>query len=248
MRTGYGPLVTYADPRLVALYDADNPGRDDHDFYRALAEERDARTILDLGCGTGSLTTALTGRGRTVVGVDPSAAMLDYARHQPGADAVTWVLGDYQQAPGCQFDLGLMTGNVAQHLLDPDWRETLRAFRGRLAGGGTLAFESRNPAARAWETWATEERTSRKTAHGTLIEWSDVTRLDDRTVEYAAHNIFLDSGDTVTERLQLVFRSRAEIEADLQAAGLAVESVYGDWSRTPMSDDAPVMVFVARAR
>lgn len=240
--------MTDYDPRLVELYDADKPDGPDHDFYRALAEECGARAILDLGCGTGILTVTFAGEGRTVVGVDPSPAMLNYARRRPGGDSVAWVLGDSAGIPEREFDLAVMTGNVAQHIPEADWPRALCTLRRRLAIGGTLAFESRNPAVRAWETWATDERTSRDTAHGTLVEWSEVTELDEETVTLVAHNQFLRSGETVTETLRLGFRSRADIEAALRTAGFDVEAVYGDWRRTPMADDAPVMVFVARAR
>ena len=57
----------YRDADLVELYDLDNPGGDDHAYYRALADQIDARTIVDLGCGTGLLTRSL-------------------ARSQPGRD------------------------------------------------------------------------------------------------------------------------------------------------------------------
>ncbi len=240
-------MIDY-DTRLVDLYDADNPDGPDHEFYRALAQERGARSILDLGCGTGILTVTLAEAGCTVVGVDPSAAMLSHARRRPGGDAVTWVLGDWQSIPERSFDLAVMTGNVAQHILEPAWAQTLRALRRRLAPGGTVAFESRNPAARAWESWASAERTIRDTVHGTLLEWSEATALADDMVELTFHNLFQRTGDTVTETLRLAFRTRAVIEADLQEAGFEVEAVYGDWNRTPMTVDASVMVFVAHAR
>jgi 2-polyprenyl-3-methyl-5-hydroxy-6-metoxy-1,4-benzoquinol methylase len=57
----------YRDRDLVALYDLDNPAGADHDFYRALAGEVNARTIIDLGCGTGLLTRTLATTGRTVL-------------------------------------------------------------------------------------------------------------------------------------------------------------------------------------
>ena len=85
----------YVDPRLVELYDHDNPRGADTDFYLHLAATLDARQILDLGCGTGLLTRELAAvEGRVVTGVDPAPAMLAVARRQPDANRVIWVEGD----------------------------------------------------------------------------------------------------------------------------------------------------------
>ena len=43
----------YTDPRLVDLYDLENPLGSDHDFFQRLIKAQDAKTIVDLGCGTG---------------------------------------------------------------------------------------------------------------------------------------------------------------------------------------------------
>jgi SAM-dependent methyltransferase len=240
--------VTDYDPRLVDLYDVDNPDGPDHDFYRALADEVDARSVLDLGCGTGILTVTFASDDRTIVGVDPSAAMLAYARRRAGADAVTWVQGDSGGIPPGSFDYAVMTGNVAQHIPDPAWARALDAMHRHLAPGGTLAFESRNPAARAWEGWGGGERTTRQTAHGELVEWMEVTEVSPGVVELVGHNLFAATGEELTETQLLTFRDRATIEAQLDAAGFAVDAVFGDWRRTPFRGDEPLMVFVARAR
>src|SRR5262245_13391441 len=84
----------YVDPRLVELYDIENTRGADTDFYLGLAADLNAHTILDLGCGTGLLTRELARDGHVVIGVDPAAAMLAYARRQPRADRVQWVEGD----------------------------------------------------------------------------------------------------------------------------------------------------------
>lgn len=46
-------------------------------------------TLVDLGCGTGLLAAAAASEAARVVGVDPSPAMLDYARRRN--NAVEWV-------------------------------------------------------------------------------------------------------------------------------------------------------------
>lgn len=64
----------FSDPRLARLYDTLCGGRDDIEFYLALAEGIGATTIIDIGCGTGLLAIELAGRGHQVTGVDPRAA------------------------------------------------------------------------------------------------------------------------------------------------------------------------------
>jgi hypothetical protein len=43
----------YGDERLVELYDLDNPGGDDHAYYRALADGLGAHKILIWAAGQG---------------------------------------------------------------------------------------------------------------------------------------------------------------------------------------------------
>ncbi|MBT2503876.1 trans-aconitate 2-methyltransferase [Curtobacterium sp. ISL-83] len=240
--------MTDHDPRLVALYDQDNPDGPDHDFYRALADASGARSIVDLGCGTGLLTVTLVAPRRDVVGIDPSPTMLEYAMHRPGAAAVTWVLGDSRDIPSGSSDLAVMTGNVAQHIGYDDWVRTLRDLRKALRGGATLAFESRNPAAGAWRHWTSQEPTTRETVHGPLVEWSEAREVAPGVVRLVAHNSFTKLQEVVTETLTLHFRDRATLERDLHAAGFSVDAVYGDWVRGPVTESSAVLVVVATAR
>ncbi len=188
------------DDRLVDLYDHDNPDGPDHDFYRAIADEYGAESLLDVGCGTGILTVTFAREGRTVVGVDPSRAMLAFARRRQGADAVDWILGDSRAIPPKQFDGAVLTGNVVQHILDPAWQRTLLDLRAHLRTGGVLAFDSRNPVARAWESWGSQERSLRDTPHGPLAEWADVAGPEEGVVTARFHNQFLRTGESVTRR------------------------------------------------
>jgi len=231
------------DARLVELYDDDNPDGSDHDFYRQVADEIDARTILDIGCGTGMLTVSFARAGRTVVGIDPSPNMLTYATKRANGQSVRWILGDSRDIPAEPFDYAVMTGNVAQHIGGSDWERTLTDIREALRDGGVLAFESRNPQARAWEKWAAGEPTIRDTANGPLREWCEVNETEPGQIVLTAHNVFDDSREHSTEQLTLAFRERKLIEKQLRDAGFVVDGVWRDWNRTPYTDGSPTMVF-----
>jgi SAM-dependent methyltransferase len=174
--------------------------------------------------------------------------MLAFARRRQGADAVDWTLGDSRSIPPTQFDVAVLTGNVVQHILDPQWQRTLRDLRAHLRPGGVLAFDSRNPTARAWERWGSQERSRRDTPHGPLVEWAAVSEPDAGIVTAMFHNQFLQTGESVTETMRFAFRQADTLREQLAAAGFEVDAVYGDWARTPFTPDAPFMVFIARAR
>jgi len=238
----------YVDPRLVDLYDIENTRGADTDFYVRLAADLDARTILDLGCGTGLLTRELAVDGRLVVGVDPAPAMLAYARRQPGADRVQWVEGDSGALGAPAADLVIMTGNVAQVFLDDaEWAATLRNIYAALRSGGHLAFESRNPDDRAWERWNREATYKRfDSPHGPMECWLELVSVGNSRVRFEGHNVFSATGEVVVASSELRFRSLAELTDSLINSGFTIEHVYGDWQRGPVVSTSRVMVFIAR--
>jgi SAM-dependent methyltransferase len=237
----------YRDADLVGLYDLDNPGGADHVFFRALADQIDARSIIDLGCGTGLLTRSLVQPGRTVVGVDPSRTMLDYARRQPGSESVTWIHGDASAlAPTGTADLVLCTGNAIMHVSPEALPSTLTAIAGALRSDGIVSFESRNPACRAWEHWTPEATYSeRVTSAGQLREWLEVTGVGGGRVVFDAHNVFPDGADRVYTST-LFFRSAEELRRELEAAGFTDITCAGDWHGAPVEEESRILVFRAR--
>lgn len=247
----------YVDPRLVALYDLENPRGEDTDFYLQLAAEIDAQTIVDLGCGTGLLTRELAEiGGRTVIGVDPAAEMLAYAKRQPGAEKVNWINGiaadigpRLGQIGQLEADLALMTGNVAQVFLDDDeWLATLKALHGALKGGGTLAFESRNPLARSWEGWNPETTFFPiEEAHEPVETWLEVVDVQPKTVAFRGYNRFVNSDEIIVVDSTLRFRTKEEITDSLNRAGFSIKEIYSDWQRTPYRDQSHMLLFIGEA-
>jgi len=237
----------YGDVDLVELYDLDNRAGEDHAYYRALADEIDARSIVDLGCGTGLLTRSLATPGRIVIGVDPSRTMLDYARSQSGSESVTWIHGNARALdPVGTADLAICTGNAIMHVSPEELPSTLTSLGQALRPGGTLSFESRNPANREWDRWTPEATYCERVTHiGHLREWLNVTDISDGRVTFDAHNIFPDGEDRVYTSI-LFFRTVEEFRQELESAGFMDIAWTGDWRGAPVEDRSRVLVFRAR--
>ncbi|MEM9464225.1 MAG: class I SAM-dependent methyltransferase [Actinomycetota bacterium] len=218
----------FAEARLAKLYDAFEGERDDLDHYEALIGELGAESVLDVGCGTGSLAVRLAAAGRTVVGVDPAAASLDVARAKPAAERVRWIHGtaaDLVEPIG--VDLAIMTGNVAMVFADDaEWAATLAGIRRSLRPGGRFVFETRDPAQRQWERW-TRDRTRQVleiAGEGRVEQWVQIDIVDLPYVEFDGEYRFAD-GSRFTSRSRLWFRDRPTIDGSLNRAGFEVDEV-----------------------
>lgn len=238
---------SFGDLELAALYDGLNPWGPDDDFYLELV--RGAGAVLDVGCGTGRLLARAreTGHRGRLTGLDPAAAMLVQARRR--AVDVEWVLGDLDSTRRREeFDLVVMTGHAFQELVaDETLRRALAAVRAALVPGGRFVFETRNPAARAWERW-TPDRIHRTTAaDGTPVRlWHEVLHpvVGDRVTFTGTFESPLLPRPRVT-RNTLRFLGADGLDRFLTEAGLTVRRRYGDWRRGPLTPAAPEIVTVA---
>jgi SAM-dependent methyltransferase len=108
--------------------------------YPADAVERmlpaDARTVLDLGAGTGKLTRALATRGLEVFAVDPAPKMLDQLRTAiPGA---TVSAGTAEDIPLADASVDAVVVGQAWHWVDQD--AAIPSVARVLRPGGTLGL------------------------------------------------------------------------------------------------------------
>ena len=130
----------HLDPGYVAGYDA----KTRFDLEAALVLLRrhglgENATLVDLGCGTGLLAAAAASEARRVVGVDPSPAMLEFARGR--SDAVEWVEAGFLTYEHQGDAPQLVHSRHALHHLPDFWKGiALARVHDLLAPGGLLVL------------------------------------------------------------------------------------------------------------
>jgi SAM-dependent methyltransferase len=122
-------------------YDRERRGYPDELIDAAFREGRLSAgdRVVEVGCGTGLLTTSLVGRGLVVDAVDPGANMLRLARRRVGDDAgVHFHHGRFEEVALPQGTFAAAFSATAFHWIEPEvgWARAADL----LAPGGMLAL------------------------------------------------------------------------------------------------------------
>jgi SAM-dependent methyltransferase len=242
--------LQYTDARLARLYDRlFPPARAAVDFYLPLI--MGSRSVLDVGCGTGALLAGARAAGHPgrLCGVDPAAGMLAQARARTD---IEWICrGAAELNFAREFDLAIMTGHAFQVLIgDEELRAALAAVRAALEDDGRFVFETRNPAARAWEHWTAERFLEVDDGQGgTLrVTFEIEAPFDGRTVTFRQTYDSPAWQAARVSRSVLRFLDAPGVARFLAAAGFVLEQQFGDFDRQPLTPASPEIVTIARAR
>jgi hypothetical protein len=129
-----------------------------------------------------------------------------------------------------------MAGHVVQVITDDRaLLATFGAIHRSLRPAGRLAFDSRNPATRAWTRWTPAQ--SRRTLAAGVEVWLQDVRADADLVSYDVHYRFR-TGEDLVSRNRLRFRSYGWLSHALVDTGFQVD---------PIDHDAPDLIFLASA-
>ena len=222
------PISAADAKRIAELADPFEDERADLDVYAAMVDEFGATSVLDVGCGTGTLACRLSARGITVIATDPDLASVDIARAKPDGARVRWRVGDATTLPPLDVDIAFMTANVAQvFVTDDEWMATLVAIHRSLRRGGRLVFETRVPEREAWREWNRDNTYERLDVPGIgrVETWCDLLETTPPVISFRWTNVFEADGASLESDTTLRFRGRAEIESQLVAAGFRVDEV-----------------------
>lgn len=97
--------------------------------------------VLEIGVGTGALALPFAKRGRRLVGIDLSAAMLAKLRDKAGTDLpITLLRADATRLPFAGASFGGAYARWVLHLI-PGWRDVVAELCRVVQPGGTVAVE-----------------------------------------------------------------------------------------------------------
>ena len=252
------------EERLAAIYDLEHDEiTEDLGFYRRWAR-RAGGAVLDLGCGSGRLFSALlAGGARRIVGIDGSPSLIDRAgariqaddrlREARDAGRIELDVGDVRTvARKDRFDLVVLAGVIA-HLDGPEDAVRALGSSGRcLRRRGALIVDTLGPGGlpkhdlpmsidwqRPWE--------GRSVVRRSRLERTDVP--EGVRVEYATLTDLVEADGTIA-RLPASFRlwypSPSAIVALAAEAGLEVEAAFGSHDLKPLDERSERCIMVLR--
>lgn len=241
---------------LAAVYDAltENVPYDEIAAYynNILTELRgcpaEGALLLDMGCGTGSLTVRLAGLGWEVIGSDASEDMLAAAFAKD--DTVQWICQSMTETELYgTVSAAVSTLDSINHLSGAD--EMSQCFC-RLAenidSGGVFVFDV-NTIYKHREILA--DNTFVYDLDGVYCAWSSTYSPEDNGVDIDL-DIFTENPDGTYTRSYDGFResavSREEMERILDDAGFTVERVYDYLTFDPPHEKSEKLLFAARKR
>jgi SAM-dependent methyltransferase len=235
--------------------------RADVAFYVDEAARAEGK-ILEIASGTGRVLIPIARAGKEIVGVERSREMLDRCRANAAAetpdvrDRIALHEADMRDfSLGERFALAIIPFRPMQHLTSiDDQLSCLDAVRRHLVPGGRLVFDVFNPdlgriAAPSTQEFEDTPDTplpdgSRFRRTGRIVAVHRLAQVNDLELIY-----YVTPPNGTTERrvhaFQMRWYLRFELEHLLARAGFTIETMYGNFDRSPLVDVSPEIIVVA---
>ena len=215
-------------------------------FFQRLFSENRIQRVLDLGCGTGHHSELFHKWGSTVVGIDPSATLIERARERivnEEDDTLSFVQSDlthFSEVVSGEFDAVISLGNTLPHLQHED--ELDHAFdtiHQVLRPGGVFVFQNRNYD----RLLKTKERFLLPTTHRQADSEQIFFRFNDFEGDKVRFNIvhFTRVGEGWIHEVfstELSPWLQTTLEESVKKAGFHSLDFYGDFSGTPFDHES----------
>ena len=236
----------YSDADAAALYNVLNPWGRSEAFFLSLVMA--APSILDVGCGTGTMLHRARDAGHDgrLTGVDPDRAALALARQRRD---IEWVEGKAAAMTWeGEFALAVMMSHAFQFLVsDEEVQASLVAVRRALIDGCHFVFDTRNPAVREWDQWHPGNPIDVVDPRGRPVRISyEVVSVAGDVITVTETTSDPDGETLRVDRAPIRFLHPELLARMVEDAGFVIEARYGGWAHKPFAPDAPELVTVAR--
>lgn len=205
--------------------------------------------LLDLGCGTGSLTELLAQKGYDMIGVDNSEDMLEIAvekREKSGLD-ILYLMQDMRE-----FEL-YGTVQAAVSICDSinyiqEYEELVQVFslvNNYLDPDGIFIFDCNTEY--KYEELLADNVIAENREEGSFI-WENYYYEDERMNEYDL-TLFIKEGEQYSKYEETHYQrcySLEEIKSALESAGMKLEAVYDAFTREAPKPDSERIYIIAR--
>ena len=245
--TAFGPVAVYYDHLMAGV-----PYRFWMDYLERLWKRHavSPHIVLDLACGTGTITRLLAQRGFQMTGVDLAPAMLEAARFKAQAQGLSIPFAEQDAAdlnlPGQMFDGVICLFDSLNYILDAErLRQAFARVFAHIQPGGSFVFDVNTEYALAEGMF--NQSCSRKD-EPLHYRWRSRYNPETQICTVSMHFSY-DAGTGEREPFQEVHRQRAYYKEDLaewlQAVGFAEVAVYDAYSLERPKKRSDRLFFVA---
>lgn len=237
------------------LYDLVAPRNAAMEHFYVEAAGGPGRRVLDLACGSGRFTIPLGASGAITTGADLSETMLERARAatEERGLAVDYVCLDMRQFDlGRSFDAVVIAANSLMHLhTRDDFTRAFASIRRHLAPGGKLIFDIFVPSARLLSLPPGERQLLGRFAHARMgevtveetIAYDPIWQVSQADWHWSTPT----HPDFRQTRLELRQIYPQELPLLLELGGLRLDARFGDFDRSPLTEQSWRQVCLAVA-
>ncbi|MDQ7094980.1 class I SAM-dependent methyltransferase [Desulfosporosinus sp. PR] len=214
-------------------------------FIRNYLKQEALNSVLDVGCGTGSLATVLAQGGIAAHGVDLSTEMIEIARKKAQAvgSPAMFSVADMRNLSGMEveFDGIVCLGNTLAHVSgETELKQVLTQFRLKAAHVLVQTVNYDRIIAKQ-----IKELPVIKTPSLTFQRF--YTFCSDGGLDFTTKILFSDSGEEVSGVNRLYPVTCSELRKAFEETGWKMTEQWGNFEKEPWTPDSPATILAAKS-
>ena len=227
--------------QLIASYGVSRPTRDAEGIL-----DTERNLVVDLGCGTGTMTRLLRQKGYDMIGVDASAEMLEIARNHPD-EGILYLQQDMREFElyGTVAAVVCVCDSLNYLLEEEDLAEVFSLVHNYLDQNGVFIFDMNT--IHKYRDLIGDATICENREEGSFI-WENYFDEESSINEYAL-TLFVKQENGLFARFEEFHYQRAyelqRVAALLEQAGLTLKAVCAEGTTDPADENCERAYFVA---